>query len=365
VPPALPIRAAVERLIAENNPGTEVLGVHALGIDDDAAEHEGTSKATGYGQPVRVRLRDADGSERSVVLHTATANIFGHDRRADRAADMLLAFDTFNDVPDHVRALDVGAIHRDGRLISLADVGEFFVLTGYAEGHVYAEELRALGQRRRAEARDLQHAESLGRYLAALHQPIEHSDARYVRALRDLVGSGEGIFGIVDGYPASAVAGSERLAAIERRCVDWRWRLKSRRGRLCRIHGDFHPFNVLFDDGRLSLLDASRGCAGDPADDMTAMAVNFVFFALQAPGSWKDGFSKLWYGFWTSYLEARPDDELLAVAAPYLAWRTLVVANPAWYPEVGDDVRDALLRMAEQALACDRIDLAMVEELFR
>ena len=42
-----------------------------------------------------------------------------------------------------------------------------------------------------------------------------------------------------------------------------------------------------------------------------------------------------------------------------------MVANPAWYPEVGDEVRDALLSVAERALASEAMDLESVEELFR
>ena len=164
---------------------------------------------------------------KSLVLHTATPNIFGHDRRADRAAEMILAFDTFNRLPQHVRAVDVGAIRQDGRLLSLADVGEYFVLTGYAEGHVYAEDLRAVAERKRATDRDLERARRLGSYLASLHQPVEAPGATYVRTVRDLLGSGEGIFGIVDGYPAAAEQpGKERLKAIEQSCLEWRWRLK-------------------------------------------------------------------------------------------------------------------------------------------
>jgi len=33
-----------------------------------------------------------------------------HDRRADRAAQALLAFDDFAAIPHHIAALDVGAI---------------------------------------------------------------------------------------------------------------------------------------------------------------------------------------------------------------------------------------------------------------
>src|SRR5690606_28742312 len=138
---------------------------------------------------------------------------------------------------------------------------------------------------RRGEAfrRDLQRVELLAGYLAGLHRPLD-APVAYTRSIRDLVGSGEGIFGIVDAYPRDEPGLSERLARIEAAAVGWRWDLRRHTDRACRIHGDFHPFNVLFDDrGALSLLDASRGSVGDPADDVAALAVNFLFFGLQSP----------------------------------------------------------------------------------
>src|SRR4030095_8613801 len=104
---------------------------------------------------------------------------------------------------------------------------------------------------------DLAHCYALAEYLAKLHQPVDLPATAYERAVRDLLGSGAGIFGIVDGYPPDAPgAGAARLQAIEQMCLAFRWRLKSKVTRLRRIHGDFHPFNVLFDDrSNIGLLD--------------------------------------------------------------------------------------------------------------
>jgi len=65
-----------------------------------------------YGEPALVRYR-VRGEERRAVLHTMAPNWFGHDRRADRAALVLLAADTFDRVPRHTRVLDVGAVARE------------------------------------------------------------------------------------------------------------------------------------------------------------------------------------------------------------------------------------------------------------
>lgn len=362
------VPAGLREVIAELWPGARIERCDALGPDPGGGA---TEKAAGYGQPVRVTVREAAGAERALVFRTMAPNEFGHDRRADRMAGMLLAFDTAGLVPDGVPALDVGALRPDGRLASLRGAGEPYLVTGWAEGRLYAEDLREVADGGEATPRDLRRAEALARWLIALHRGRPGGGAapavRWRRALRDLVGSGEGIFGIVDAYPEDVpAAGPERLERIERACAAWRWRLRGRAERLARTHGDFHPFNVLFGpDDRIAVLDASRGCEGDPADDVTALAVNYVFFALDRRPAWARGLGPLWRSFWSTYLSGGGDEGVLRTAAPFLAWRALVVCCPRFYPRLSPEGRHALLGLAERALASPAFDPAWAEELFR
>ncbi|RMH38717.1 MAG: aminoglycoside phosphotransferase family protein [Deltaproteobacteria bacterium] len=357
-------RPALDALVQELCPGGALLSVEPLG-DDAAADR--TEKGFGYGRALRLSVREADGCRRDFVLHTATANEFGHDRRSDRAAQMLLAFDSYRAVPDHVAAIDVGAVDRHGRLRSLRDCGEFYVVTDYAPGRLYADELRRIAAGAAVDDADLDRVDHLARYLAALHRDRGGPPAAYARAIRDLVGHGEGVYGIVDGYPPDVPgAPLDRLAELEQRVAGWRWKLRGRHDRLCRVHGDFHPFNILFDDrGNIALLDASRGCRGDAADDVTCLAINYVFFALTHPGTWAPAFSRMWYALWRTYLDRSGDREVVEVAPPYFAWRALVLANPRWYPRLTGGQRDALLGLAERVLDAERVDPEFAEELFR
>jgi hypothetical protein len=353
-----PLRDLVLRLY----PGATIDELVPLGVDDDAAA-AATRKGLGYGVPVRVRLHDAEGRPCELVFHTARPDTYGHDRRADRVQEMVLAYDTFGDIPGHVRAIDVGLIGDDGTLRSLSGTGEAYLLTAWAEGEPYAGDLRRIA-RDGAGAQDLRRVDVLADALVAMHRRRIARPAAYARAVRDLIGSGEGIYGIVDGYPDAAPAASPaRLRRIEQRAAGWRWRLRDRAGRLCRIHGDFHPFNLVLDGDRLALLDASRGCEGEAADDLTALAVNYVFFALDAPGAWRGGLGALWHRLWDRYLAATGDREVLAVAPPWLAWRALVVASPRWYPGLTARGRDALLSWVERTLEAGRLDPATADEV--
>lgn len=328
-------------------PGATIERVTALKDDESSGE---AMKALGYGKPLRIELRAGD-DHHTLVFHTARPDDFGHDRRADRVGNLVLAYDTFGKLPSHVAAIDVGTVRTDGELVSLASTGEPYLLTTWASGTLYADELRRIATTGIASEPDITTAEQLARLLLDIHSaPGSHAGA-YTRAIRDLLGHGEGIFGLVDSYQPSAL--TPRLRAIEEACLAWRWKLRDRTERLRRTHGDFHPFNILVDH-HITLLDASRGSEGDPADDVACLTINYLFFGVGRP-AWQSGLGRLWDRFWQTYLAGDRVDVLAAVA-PFYAWRALVLASPKWYPHLTDADRDRILGFAERALAAERFD---------
>jgi hypothetical protein len=166
----------------------------------------------------------------------------------------------------------------------------------------------------------------------------------YTRRIRELVGGGECIMGLVDGYPAQASVTPAVLKEIEHRCLNWRWKLKGLIHRLRQVHGDFHPWNILFGPGvDFQVLDRSRGEFGDPADDVACLTMNYVFFSLQRSGRLEGCFEALFRRFWERYLEKSGDEEMLRVVAPFYAFRCLVMAHPLWYPDIVAEVREKLI----------------------
>ena len=159
--------------------------------------------------------------------------------------------------------------------------------------------------------------------------------------------------GILDSYPHPfPLLPPADCEALERSIVSWRWRLRGRAHRLSRTHGDFHPWNLLFREGTdVSVLDRSRGEWGEPADDVSALAINYLFFGLRRAATERtrgvaEPFATLFHVFLDEYLKHSRDEELAEVLPPFFTFRALVIAHPRWYPTLDDVTRRALLDFA-------------------
>jgi hypothetical protein len=314
-------------------------------------------KEFGYGKPYLIEFT-VNGTRRSVVLETMRSNIFGHEFTYDRAQSLLMAHSLFSKLPRHAKSIDVGVFMKDGSMKSVGDYAEFFILTEKVDGEEYYKDLERIRDEKKLTDIDIERCQTLSDYLVEIHSVKKDSPELYRRRVRELLGHGECIMGLIDSYPPKLdFITDEDLESIEKKCVGWRWRLKNETNRLCQVHGDFHPWNVLF-KGRaeLSVLDRSRGEWGEPADDIAAMTINYLFFSLQAHGSLEDPFKTLYRRFLDNYIEKTSDQEILRIIQPYYVWRALVVASPIWYPNLSYDVRKKLFNFINNLLASERLN---------
>ena len=321
------------------------------------AEGIGTEDPKGFGYGVPFELECVvDGMTRSLVVsRTRPAQGFGHDYLADRAWQALYGHVAYNSFPRHARSLDVGIVRDSGEISSVADATEFFQVVEKVDGSLYWLDLERLLDAPMREL-DVARAQELGRFLAEVHAVKRDAPTLYHRRIRELVGHGECLMGVLDSYPHPyPLLPPEVCEDIERTAVGWRWRLRARAHRLSCTHGDFHPWNLLFrHETDFSVLDRSRGEWGEPADDVAALGVNYLFFGLRSRAP--EPFRFLFCTFLETYLRESHDQEVLEVLPIFLAFRALVIAHPLWYPELRDHLRRALIFFARRMMRDSTFD---------
>ena len=317
------------------------------------------------------------------VVKALLSEGLGHDYPSDRAAVFLLDLDEYKNLPKHVAAIDVLAEHENGSIRSIGGGKEYYLLMEQVKGEDYFVDLAGFERKDRLDDTDISKIKSMAAYLASIHATKKDARHLYWRKIRDTIGHGECLMGVFDTYP-DGVMHYEEMAEIEKLCVDWRARLKPKAGRLCQIHGDFHPGNIWFKEGKeqrgkskghrekresngsdFVLLDRSRGPWGEAADDITALTTNYVFSSLRAHGTVTGRYLEAMHLFFNEYVTLSGDRELYEVVAPFYAFRGVVVANPLFYPAVTPEVRRKIFTFVRNVLLADRFEVERVNEYIK
>ena len=285
-----------------------------------------------------------------------------HDYPADRAGVFLLDLNEFGNLPGHVKAIDVLSEMADGSIKSIGGGREYYLLMERACGEHYFNDLTAMEKTERLDGPDINKINSMTSYLANIHSVKKNSKALHWRKVRDTIGHGECLMGVFDTYPDGTL-GFEKMADIEKKCIDWRARLKPRYKRLCQVHGDFHPGNIWFKSSTdFVLLDRSRGPWGDAADDVTALTINYIFFSINRFGTIKGPYLEALNLFYETYINKTGDKELFEIVAPFYAFRGAVVANPLFYTNVTPESRQKIINFVNAVLDDESFKLHRVNE---
>jgi len=314
-------------------------------------------KGFGYGKPLLIRFM-VGGEVREAVLSVMKGDKFGHQFYWDRAAILMFQHETSARMERHVRPLGLGYVDDDNALIPVDRPREFFIVNEKLEGYDYFLDLERIRSGDFRES-DLELAREFARWLARVHSRKLDDAPLYHRRIRNLIGSSECILGMIDeAYPHPYPAfGDARFMALEKRLVDWRWKLRGYAHRLSAVHGDFHPWNVLVtDQGEFSVLDRSRGEWGEPGGDLATMAINYLLWSLYGHDRLAGPFEGLYRAYFGEYLERTGDGEVLKVLAPFFVFRALVIASPQWYPDHPATVRQGLFNLMDNVLEDDVFD---------
>ncbi|MBD3253038.1 hypothetical protein GF386_04865 [Candidatus Pacearchaeota archaeon] len=272
------------------------------------------------------------GKKQKYVLKSMFTENLGMDHFSDRAAILLLAHDSYNNMKNHVKSEDVISVDSRGELKSVGDSREYFILMKEAKGKPLFETFNKIREAGKLEKQDRDKIILLSNFLVDLHKQKKESISLYRRKIRDTIGSGASIMGVLDMYPEKEYnENREQWLEIIKISINY-WNLsKDLSYRNSEIHGDYHPGNLWFEEEKLTILDRSRGKTGEPADDIASFLINPILYCLIKEDYFKGVFKEVFDIFWNNYFKKTKDREMRKIIAPYFAFRTAVVCNPLFY----------------------------------
>ena len=288
-----------------------------------------------HGMAFQIKTIDKNNKEKKYFMKTLHEKGFGHEYPADRANVIIRALMDHNILSNHVKVLNAGSIQKNGSLLSLGEPEEFFIIMEEGKGIEYWNDLDVIRNNEKLAKEDEEKIKLIADYLASIHN-IKYDGGNgnylYKKVVRDFVGHGELIMGIIDTFPDKLdFVSNKELTEIVKKTVEWWEKIKRNSHRLTVIHGDFYPGNIWFDGKKIVIFDRSRFRYGEPADDITALIMNFINYSVMTYGEFKGPFEKLTNLFFEEYLKKREDKELFKISPLFLSFRSLVCIHPVFY----------------------------------
>jgi|SRR3989338_5305161 len=319
---------------------------------------------------------ESNGKKEVIVLRTKRPEGFSHDYAADRAASFLLQHTIAKKLPKHNKSFDVVGIAKN-KIVSIGNCNEFFHVVKLADGKLYMDELIEIKNKKSINSLDLEKANLLADYLSKIHNiaflnKVRHKHKKalaksiYRRHLRECIGHGEMLLGVLDTYPSKlAWTNKKEFVKIVNLANELREGLKDNYHRLRYMHGDFHPGNIIFKGNDFMLLDASRELYGEPADDLTTLGINYIWFSIMQNGDFSGNFKKLFLAFWNNYITKTKDYEINYFAPLFFAFRGVVVAHPLFYKEQSDGCRRKIFNFIVNVLNEKKFDVKKINSYLK
>lgn len=287
------------------------------------------SGVLGTGYSINFKLNDEN---KTLIIKSLFKENLGMDHYSDRASSLLEAHDNYNKMENHIKSEDVIAQNEDDSLISIGNAKEFYILMEEAKGENLFKDFENIKKSKLLNEKTKDKIKKISDFLVKLHKNKHESISLYRRKIRDIIGSGGSLIGLLDMHPENDFRKFEKeWTEIIKRSINFWKKSRNLNHRLSEIHADFHPGNLWFDGDKLIILDRSKGRFGEPADDIIAFGINPIMYALITNEKFEGPFKEIFDLFWNNYFKQTKDKEMRKIMAPYIAFRISVITNPLFY----------------------------------
>ncbi|MGK0209561.1 MAG: hypothetical protein ACI83O_000840 [Patescibacteria group bacterium] len=280
---------------------------------------------TGY----RITYND-NNKIKTLIIKSIFKENLGMDNPGDRAASLLQAHTNYNTMRNHIKSKDV-IVLKNKKAESIGNAEEFYIAMEEASGKDMFTDLDNIDNDKSYQL-FLEKTKKIAQDLVELHKNKVNNPILYKRKIRDTIGSGGSLMGVLDMHTIEDYSKYKtHWETIIKECIPYWSKSKHLTHRCCEIHGDFHPGNIWFKEKKVTYLDRAGGRFGEPADDLTAFFINPIFYSIIKHGNFQGKYKEIFDMFWNTYFKQTKDKEMRTIMAPYIAFRASVITNPMFY----------------------------------
>ncbi|MFS8131021.1 MAG: phosphotransferase [Candidatus Dojkabacteria bacterium] len=309
------------------------------------------------------------GVETKIVCRQLRGIGLSRDYLADNVGYLLLQHQISQIHPTHINSIDVVCYGEEVRTVSIDGIENVFQVMEFAEGKSYIEFISKISKEETLSKQQKEIIENISSYMARIHEikPMQLSDEifkhYYWRHSQDYIGS-EVFMDIMDVWDNDKLLDAQGKTEMMTNLFRIRESLRSEYKRCSMIHSDLHPDNIrVQEDLTIRPLDSARAMWGEPADDLTSMLANFIYFGLKNDGSLKGSYLEAYNLMLNKYIELTQDKDISKHAQLYLPVRLLILAHPDFFSSDTLELKNMLINFAKKILNDSHFDLLVVPKL--
>lgn len=275
------------------------------------------------------------------------------DYLPDNVGYLLLQHEITKTHPLHIPSNDVVCFGDKIQVVSLDGIEDVFQIVEFAEGDSYVKWILDIQNGFTSDHEKV--VKNITDYMLKTHKIKPKVDPEkikhyYWRHSQDFIGS-EVLMDILDVWPQDKLLSLKDRAFFVEQLYILREQTRDLYKRCVMIHSDLHPDNIrVHADLSISILDSARTIWGEPADDLTCMLANFLFFGMKFPKS-RAEYQKAYDFMLQRYLAKNGSSELEQAARIYMPIRLLILAHPLFFSDDSPKLKKQVIKLAKEIIS--------------